>query len=79
MTKIFLNINQCEAKRTHKLVLLEYKMQPKFCCTDAITDDNHNTHYNLFTWRRASKDYKRSLQRQVEVEVFKKRARKSEN
>ena len=28
--------------------------------------------YNLFTWRRTSKYYKRSLQRQVSDEVFKK-------
>ena len=32
--------------------------------------------YNLFTRRRTSKDYKRSLQRQVSDEVLKKRASK---
>ena len=32
--------------------------------------------YNLFTQRRASKDYKRSIQRQVSDEVLKKRASK---
>ena len=34
------------------------------------------TNYNLFTRRRASKDYKRSFQRQVPDEVLKKRASK---
>ena len=33
-------------------------------------------YYNLFTERRAGKDYKRSLQRQVSYEVLKKRASK---
>ena len=32
--------------------------------------------YNLFTWKRASKDHKRSLQKQVSDEVYKERANK---
>ena len=32
--------------------------------------------YNVFTWRRASKDYERSIQIQVSDEVLKKRGSK---
>ena len=35
--------------------------------------------YNLFTWRRTSKDYKRSIQKQISDEVLKNVQAKSEN
>ena len=43
---------------------------------DRVNRPLNEFYYDLFTQRRASKDYKRSLQRQVSDEVLKKRASK---
>ena len=78
----------CLKKRSRLVKVLDNRFYVKFMQLDivlfkeAILTYLFNYIYNLFTGKRASKDYKRSLQRQVSDEVkktFKQKARINSN